>query len=148
VFDDRTEVLGCEGGAPCIDTSPSCPQCAETRAVVFAQKPKAAECLVCREVKRQGGSGCPRWRTSTDGQFKVHKTDGFCRWRTLERMPPWCAGATEDERELFLSAIPGEAREKALIEARKANHQEGAKVEREAPKKVEKKKGAGQTSLF
>lgn len=146
--DEGTRVLGCEGGDPCIDSAPRCQQCIEVTAPVFAQRPAASGCLVCREVKRQGGSGCPRWRTTTDGQSKVHKTDGLCKWRTLEIVPPWCAGATEDERQLFLSAIPGEAREKAIAEARKANFQEGAKQQQEAPKKVEKKRGNGQTSMF
>jgi hypothetical protein len=63
-------------------------------------------------------------------------------------MLPWCAGATDEEHALFLSAIPGEAREKALVEARMANIQEGAKQESEAPKKIEKKRDTGQASIF
>jgi hypothetical protein len=63
-------------------------------------------------------------------------------------MPPWCAGATDKERDVFVLAITVEKREKAIEEARKANFQEGAKQEREAPKKVEKKRGKGQTSMF
>ena len=147
-LNEGTQVLGCEGGAPCADSAPTCEQCAAIRVEVFARRPSGMGCLVCGEVKRQGGSGCPRWKTSTDGAWKVHKTDGLCKWRSLEIVPPWCAGATEDERALFLSALPGEAREKAIAEAQKANRQEGAKQEREAPKKLEKKRGNGQTAMF
>jgi uncharacterized protein YdbL (DUF1318 family) len=63
-------------------------------------------------------------------------------------MPPWCAGSTDTERDAFVGAVPAEKREKAIEEARKANYQEGAKQEREAPKKVEKKRDKGQTSMF
>lgn len=63
-------------------------------------------------------------------------------------MPPWCAGSTDAERDAFVGAIPADKRDKAIEEARKANFQEGAKQEREAPKKVEKKRGKGQTSMF
>ena len=146
--EDGTRVLGCDGADPCVDSAPTCPQCTEVRAAVFANRPPPSSCLVCREVNRQGGSGCPRWSTSTKDGWSHHKTDGLCKWRTLEIVTPWCVGATDDERKLFLSAIPGEVREKAITEAQKANVQEGAKQEREAPKKLEKKRGVGQTNLF
>lgn len=147
--DDGTRVLGCDGADPCIDLAPACPECATARADVFKIiKSQPSSCLVCREVNRQGGSGCPRWRNTAENGWQHHKTDGLCKWRSLEIVPPWCAGATEEERKLFLVAIPGEIREQAIEEAQKANFQEGAKQEREAPKKVEKKRGNGQTSLF
>jgi hypothetical protein len=145
--ENGTQVLGCEGGDPCIDSAPSCPQCAEIRAEVFKSKPQSS-CIVCREAKRQGGSGCPLWGSTTKDGWQYHKTKGLCKWRTLEIVSPWCAGATEDERQLFLSALPGEVREKAIAEAQKANFQEGAKQQQEAPKKIEKKRGNGQTSMF
>jgi len=139
---------GCGIDGCCRVEVESCPQCAETRSQVYVRPLPRPECLVCREVKRQGGSGCPTFKTKKDGDWTVNVPDPLCRWRKLERMPPWCAGATDDERKLFLSEIPGEAREKAIAEAQKANFQEGAKQEREAPKKLEKKRGNGQTSLF
>ena len=137
-----------DGSNLCWKESLDCPQCVEIRAQVYAKPLPRSECLVCREVKRQGGMGCPNFKTSTEDGWTYSKPDPLCKWRRLERMPPWCAGATEDERKVFLSALPGEAREKAIAEAQKANFQEGARQEREAPKKVEKKREKGQTSMF
>jgi hypothetical protein len=62
-------------------------------------------------------------------------------------MPPWCAGATDEEQQKFVGALPVEARKNGIIEARKANRQEGAEQKYEK-KVVEKKKNGGQASLF
>jgi hypothetical protein len=107
-----------------------------------------SSCVVCAEVDRQGGGGCPKWKTTTKDGWTHHKQDGLCKWQSSEIVPPWCAGATEDERALFVAALPGEKRDVAIIEAQRANFQEGAKQETEAPKKVAKKRGAGQSTMF
>lgn len=142
-----TKVVGCDGKDPChVDVKP-CPECSEARAKFYATPLPRPECLVCREVKRQGGTGCPTLKTRKDGQDTYIIPDPFCKWRKLERMPPWCAGATPEEQQRFLSAIPAEARPKAIEEARKANAQKGAE-QRHEKKTVEKKKPNGQTSMF
>lgn len=137
-----------DGSNLCLESIPSCAQCIEIQNQVYAKPLPSLGCLVCREVKRQGGSGCPGFKTSTENGWTYAKPDPLCKWRKLERMPPWCAGSTDTEQQAFIGAIPSEKREKAIEEARKANHQEGAKQEREAPKKVEKKRDKGQTSMF
>ncbi len=148
----RACTVDCEHGHPmglgcCAITVQDCAQCVEARSQVYAKKPPRPECLVCREVKRQGGSGCPTFKTRKEGDWTHSVPDPFCKWRRLERMPPWCAGATDVERKLFVTAIPGEVREKAIEEARKANRQESAE-QRYEKKAIEKKKPTGQTSMF
>lgn len=137
-----------DGSNLCTQQVQDCSQCVEIRAKVYAAHHPRPECIVCREATRQGGQGCPNFKTSAENSWTYAKPDPLCKWRRLERMPPWCAGATDKERDVFVLAIPVEKREKTIEEARKANFQEGAKQEREAPKKVEKKRGKGQTSMF
>jgi hypothetical protein len=138
---------GCGLDGCCRVEAEACAQCVETRAQVYARPLPRPECLVCREVKRQGGSGCPTFKTKKDGDWAVNVPDPLCRWRRLERVPPWCAGAEESERAVFLSAVPAEVRNKAIEEARRANAQVGAE-QRHEKKTVEKKKKTDQTSLF
>lgn len=73
-----------------------------------------------------------------------------CAYKSVERPPPWCAGATESEQKVFLEALPEPMRATAFDEARKANRQEGAVQKTDAPKlvKVDRKKNDKQGSLF
>lgn len=142
---DEPIVLGCENGPPCIPSADKCMECADRRNArareeqVAYSRARATDdpdakidhlhrflnkCVVCAEVKQNGGSGCPRQRFVTVGKDRVLKMppEGRCLWSTLEQVPPWCAGATPAEVELFVNAIPADCRDKALDNARRREH--------------------------
>lgn len=137
---DQPQVLGCDGGAPCLSTSAPCKECADIRyfvwqklSGVFARSeatekhqdkakilgPLLHKCIVCAEIKRQGGTGCPHQRFTSSGHGEsLLKMDGRCQWCTFEKPPPWCAGATNGDVETFILAMSDDKRATAIDEAR------------------------------
>lgn len=122
----------------------------------------AGTCSTCREVERRVreeerslgknkeivSTWCICVTTRKDGKDTLFIPPPFgCPHKSGERPPPWCAGATETERKLFLGALPEPMRAGALEEARKANRQEGA-VQRREVVKVKRGKEDKQRSLF
>ncbi len=150
---DEPIVLGCESGPPCMSSADKCMECADRRIARATEeravynKARATEkaedkvdylhrflnkCVVCAEVKENGGNGCPRQRFVTSGKDRVLKMppEGRCMWSTLEQVPPWCAGATPAEVDLFVNHIPAEQRDKAINDARKREHMRADQVGR------------------
>lgn len=157
---EKPTVIGCDNGPICMPQDKGCLECAERRNARASDewaaysKARATEnpedkanylhwllnkCVVCAEVKQQGGSGCPRQRFATIGKDRVLKmpAEGRCMWSTLEQVPPWCAGATAAEIEVFVNAIPADNRDKALDNARKREHTRVDQVgRRRSPRKT------------
>ncbi len=145
-------MLGCENGPPCLPSADKCMECADRRSARAAEeraaynKTRATEsaedkvdylhrflnkCVVCAEVKQQGGSGCPRQRFAGSKERVLKLPDeGRCMWSTLEQVPPWCAGATPADVATFVNHIPSEQRDKALEDARKREHMRADQVGR------------------
>lgn len=140
---EHPQVLGCDGGAPCLPTSTPCKECADIRYFVWQKlsglfakseskdkhqdkakilEPLLHKCIVCAEIKRQGGTGCPHQRfTSSSHGESVLKMDVRCQWCTFEKPPPWCAGAINGDVEAFTLAMPDDKRATAIDEARAAH---------------------------
>lgn len=157
--EEQPRVLGCDGGDPCMPTSMPCKECADVRYFVgqklrglFAaseQKDKHHDkirilapllhnCIVCAEIKRQGGTGCPHQRFTTSGHGEsTLKMDGRCQWCTFEKPPPWCANTTNGDVEAFILELPDDKRATAIDEARAAHAK--LLIEQEAKHAVEVK---------
>lgn len=160
------------GDVACMCTGQrGCQECADVRAKFVAERAQKARenpreaasarlrmagtCSTCREVERQVGkkqepvsTWCICVTTRKDGKDTLFVPPPFgCPHKSGERPPPWCAGATEAERKLFLEALPEPMRAGALEEARKANRQEGA-AQRCEVVKAKREKDDKQRKLF